>query len=149
RELVVTEVAGTHTGRDHQIIERNPADARTGEGRLNRAGSNVDGGDLCQEYADVQLLGLELTDWRSDLGGGEDHRRPLIEQRLKDVVVAAVNQYDLGIGVPQRVRRCDPGKAAADDDDALAVRGRHVDDGGRLVGPRFGEHRAHWFTFLR
>jgi hypothetical protein len=64
------------------------------------------------------------------------------------VVVAAVNQDDLGIGVPQRVRRCDPGKATSNDNDALAVRGRHVDDG-RLVGPRRGQHRAHWFTFHR
>ena len=36
------------------------------------------------------------------------------------MVVAAVDQYDLGIGVPQRVRRRDPGKAAADDYDALS-----------------------------
>jgi hypothetical protein len=33
------------------------------------------------------------------------------------VVVAAVDQDDLGIAVPQRVRRREPGKAAADDDD--------------------------------
>ena len=39
-------------------------------------------------------------------------------------MVAAVDQYDLGIGVPQRVHRRDPGKAAADDDDALLLRWR-------------------------
>jgi hypothetical protein len=58
-------------------------------GRLNRAGSNVDAGDLRQEYADVTLLRLELTGRRSDLGGREDRRRHLIEQRLNCVVVAA------------------------------------------------------------
>jgi len=92
-----------------------------GGGRLNRAGSNVDAGDLRQEYADVWLLRLELTDRRSDLGGREDGRRHLIEQRLKYVVVAAVDQYDLSIGVPQRVRRGDPSKAATNDHDALLL----------------------------
>jgi hypothetical protein len=48
------------------------------------------------------------------------------------VVVAAVDQDDLGIGVPQRVRRCDPGKAAADDNDTLALSARRLDDGSCL-----------------
>jgi hypothetical protein len=48
---------------------RNLADARSGGGRLDDVGSNVDTGDLRQEYAEVTLLHLELTDWRSDLGG--------------------------------------------------------------------------------
>src|SRR5580704_7321758 len=120
-ELVVPEIAGTHTGRDHQIIERNLADARARGGRLNRAGSNVDAGDLRQEYADVSLLRLKLADRRSDLSGREDGRRHLIEQRLKYVVVAAVYQDDLGIGVPQRVRRGDSAKAAANDDHTLLL----------------------------
>src|SRR5262249_2494601 len=91
REFVVPEVARAHAGRDHQIIERNLADAGARGGRLNRAGSKVDSGDLRQEHAGVLLLRLELTDWRSDLGGREDRRRHLIEQRLKDVMVAAVD----------------------------------------------------------
>ena len=94
-----------------------------GAGRLDRAGSNVDAGDLCQEYAEVSLLHLELTDRRGDLGGREDRRRHLVEQRLKYVVVAAVDQDDLGIGVPQRVRRREPGKAAADNDDPRLLAG--------------------------
>ena len=65
-----------------------------------------------RSYAEVSLLRLELTDRRGDLGGREDRRRHLIEQRLKYVVVAAVDQDDLGIGVPQRVRRREPGKAS-------------------------------------
>ena len=49
RELVVPEVARPHAGRDHQIIERDLADADARGGRLNRAGSNVDARDLRQE----------------------------------------------------------------------------------------------------
>jgi hypothetical protein len=37
------------------------------------------------------------------------------------VVIAAVDQDDLGIGVPQRMRRREPGKAAADDYDPRSL----------------------------
>ena len=92
-----------------------------GRGRLNRAGSNVDARDLRQKYAEVSLLHLELTDRRGDVSGREDRRRHLIQQRLKYVVIAAIDQDDLGIGVPQRVRRRESGKTAADDHDTLAL----------------------------
>jgi hypothetical protein len=117
----VPEIAGAHTGRNHQIIERNLANARARGGRLNRAGSNVDGGDLRQEYADVSLLRLELANRRRYFGGREDRGCHLIEQRLEDVVVAPIDQDDLGIGMPQRVCRGDPGKAATNDDDTLLL----------------------------
>src|SRR6516164_6366562 len=101
RELVVTEIVRAHAGRDHQIIERDLADARARGGCFDCARSNVDAGDFSQEYGDVLPLRLKLTNRRSDLGRREDRCGHLIEQRLKYVVVAAVNQYDLGIGVPQ------------------------------------------------
>jgi hypothetical protein len=89
-----------------------------------------------------------LTDRRSDLGGREDRRRHLIEQWLKYVVVAAVNQDDLGIGVPQRVRRRDPGKATVDDHDALAPRMQRLHDRRGPIRPSVDQHRAHWVTFV-
>src|SRR5262249_58313347 len=136
------EIAGAHAGRDHQIIERNLADAGAGGGRLNRARSNIDAGDLRQEYADVSLLRLELTDWRRDLGGREDRRRHLIEQRLKYVMVAAGHQDDLDIGVPECARGRDFGQAAAADYGALARLAVRLRDG-RCLGtsgplPPFG-----------
>src|SRR5262249_42534377 len=77
------------------------ADAHARGVRLDRAGSNVNAGDLREEYADVSLLCLELTDRRRDLGRREDRRGHLIEQRLKYVVGTPVDQYDLDVGVPQ------------------------------------------------
>jgi hypothetical protein len=52
---------------------------------------------------------------------GKDRRRHLVQQRLKHVVVAAVDQQDGGIGMPQGVRRRDPGKAADGDYDAVTL----------------------------
>ena len=111
-------------------------------------GNNVDAGDLRQEYAEVSLLHLELTDRRGDLGGREDRRRHLVQQRLKYVVVAPVDQDHLGIGVPQRVRRREPGKAAADDHDALLrsrlLSARRICDSQSIC--RFCQHGAHGIT---
>jgi hypothetical protein len=123
---------------DHQIIERNLADAGAWGGGLNRAGSNIDAGDLRQKDCDVSLLRLELTDWRSDFGGREDGGCHLIEQRLKNVVVAPIDHDDLDIGMSQRVRRCDPGKAGADDHDTLALSA-----GRSRVRPDLFQHSAH------
>ena len=116
---------------------------------MDRAGSKVDAGHLRQEYADVSLLHLKLTDWRSDLSRREDSRCHLIEQRLKNVVVAPIDQDELDIGVPQRVRCGDPGKTAADDHDTLALRTRRLPDNRRLIRPSVSQHRAHWVTFVR
>jgi hypothetical protein len=91
---------------------------------------------------------LELTDRRGDLGRGEDHCRHLVQQRLKYVVVAAVDQDDLGIGMPQRMRRRDPGKAAAHDHHALALSTARRDNGGCFAGPSLGQYCAHWITLL-
>ena len=89
------------------------------------------------------MLDLELTDRRSDLGRREHRRRHLIEQRLKDVVVAAVDQDDIDIRVPQRACRGDSGKAGADDDNALALSTGGLGNGSCLVRLGFGQYRTH------
>jgi hypothetical protein len=49
------------------------------------------------------------------------------------VVVAPVDQHDLGVGMSQRVRRRQPGEAGAHDDDALALSAGRLDGGCCLV----------------
>lgn len=44
------------------------------------------------------------------------------------MMIAAVDQYDIDISVPQRPCRGDPGKASPDDDDALALSAAHLID---------------------
>jgi hypothetical protein len=100
-------------------------------------------GDLRQEDAEVSLLRLELPDRRGELGGREDRRRHLIEQRLKYVVVAAVDHDDIDISVPKRACRGESGKAGADDDDAFPLLVGSLDAGGRLVRPSLGQHMGH------
>src|SRR4029077_4935632 len=92
---------------------------------------------------DVSLLRLKLTDRRSNFGGREDGGCHLIEQGLKYVVVAPIDHDELDIGMSQRVRRSDPGKAGADDHDTLALSGGRVDDGGSRVRAGLLQHNAH------
>jgi hypothetical protein len=72
----------------------------------------------------------ELTVQRGDLCRREDRRRHLVAQRLKDMVVAALDQDDIDVRVPQRTCSGDPGKAGADDDDALPLSVGSLDAGG-------------------
>src|SRR6516164_2757059 len=148
RELVVPEVARAHAGRDQQIVVGDLADAHARGRCLDGAGNNIDAGDLRQEHAEVSLLDLELSDRRRDIGGREHCRRHLIEQWLEYVVVAAIDQDDIDISVPQRTCRGDSGKASADDDDALSLPVGSLDAAGRLVRPSLGQHRTHRFTSL-
>ena len=54
----------------------------------------------------------------------EQAARELVEQRLEGVVVVAVDQHDLGVGVLELLRGADAGEASAEDEDAW-TRGRH------------------------
>ena len=53
---------------------------------------------------------------RRDLALGEDPRRQLVEQRLEQVVVGAVDEGHVDLGTPQELGREEPAEAAADDD---------------------------------
>jgi hypothetical protein len=93
-------------------------------GHVDRARAQIDGRDFCKHHREIRLLLLDLTNRRRDLGGCQNRGRHLVEKRLKDVMIAPIDQNHLGIASFQGPRRRDPGKAAADDDDALLLRWR-------------------------
>jgi hypothetical protein len=88
-------------------------------GHVDRARFHIDDRDFGEHHCEIFLLRHKLTNGRSDLGGGEKRGRYLVKKRLKDVMIAPINQKDFCIASSQRPRRGDPGKAAANDDDAL------------------------------
>ena len=59
-----------------------------------------------------------LADWRRNLAGGERCCRHLVKQRLKQVVVCAVDQDDLRGGFLQCLGGGQSAKTSADDDDS-------------------------------
>ena len=64
---------------------------------------NID--DFAKNHPRVPLVAQNVADRRRDVPLGENPRRDLIEQRLKQVVVRPVNDAHIDIGTPQRLRR--------------------------------------------
>jgi hypothetical protein len=64
------------------------------------------------------LLGLKLPDWCRDFGWREHGGSHLIEERLKDVMVALINQNDFRISSSEGSCRSNAGKTAPDDNNA-------------------------------
>ena len=90
------------------------------------------------------------ADGLSNVGGREHGQRDLVEQRLKGVVIAAVDHRDIDRQVPETFGSVKAGEASADDDDAGAMRlGRS--GGGRDCGliqlPCFGRLLGHGWPF--
>src|SRR4051794_25745658 len=91
-------------------------------GHRDDAAIGVDRLHVAHDDADVLLFSQYRADRRGDVariqrGGGD-----LIEQRLEEVVVAAVDERDVGVRLCQRLRRVQAAEAAADDYDSF---GRH------------------------
>jgi hypothetical protein len=118
-ELVPAEIARMHAGRDDQKVEpnRSAGDARPAD--LNGPGPQIDARDLRQHHAQVLLFLRELPDWRRNLGGRQHRGSRLIQKGLEYVVVASIDQDDLGIGAVQRSRCRDAGESTAYDHDSL------------------------------
>src|SRR5262249_51740760 len=118
RELIVPEVSGTHARRDDEKIEGDLARTEAWRSRFQSPLGEIDADDLRQKDTEVLLLHLELTNRNGDVTGRQDRGRHLIEERLKYVVVSTIDQEDLRINAPQRVRGSEARKPAADDHNA-------------------------------
>ena len=91
RELVMTEIARTHSGGDHQevVLEFSTANPRANS--LDGASSEIDALNLRQQHAEVLLFRLELTDRRRYLGWRQNSGGDLVQERLKDMVITPVD----------------------------------------------------------
>jgi hypothetical protein len=73
---------------------------------------------LRHEHRGVRILAEQPTDGSGDVSGRKRRRRHLIQQRLKQVMVRAVEHEQLHVGSLERARGVQPTKPATDDDDA-------------------------------
>src|SRR6185437_13280479 len=80
----------------------------------------IDRRDFAEQYVGVFLAAKEPADRRGDVGRREHRRRDLVEQRLEDVMIRAVDDGDIDGRVLERARGVEAAEAAADDDDAWA-----------------------------
>src|SRR6202035_2734928 len=91
REFVMAEIARTHSGGDHQEVVLECSTANPRANSLNGASSHVDALNLGQQYAEILLFGLKLTDRCRYLGRRQNSGGDLIQERLKNMVVSPVN----------------------------------------------------------
>src|SRR5258708_24718695 len=124
RELVMTEIARMHSGRDYQEVVLEFSTTNPRANGLDGARPQVDALNLRQQYAEVLLFRLELPDRRRYLGGRQDSSGDLVQERLKDMVITPVDQRYFDIGSLERPCCRDAGETAADDQDAFFARDR-------------------------
>ena len=112
-ELVVAEIAAARAGREDQIVVLD--DDALAVQRVDEHASPiaVDTGDFPKEHRGVSLLPQNPANRRADLPRTEDGRCDLVEERLEQVEVAAVDH--LGIGLAERFRGGQAAEAPAHD----------------------------------
>jgi hypothetical protein len=108
----VTEVGLTDAGCDHQTVVRESGSPpiRTDDG--HRLFDEVDIGHVAELDLRVRKLSQHFSCRRRDRAGREDAGRDLVEQRLEQVVVRAVDECDLDRRVLEEFRGEQPPKPA-------------------------------------
>ena len=117
--VVVTEVGVRGAGGEHEMIE---ADHRAVVERHVRL-ARIDVRHFAEEHADIGLIGQHRPDRCRDVGRIQTRRRHLVEQRLEEVVVAAVDQRDPNRRIGEPSRRRQPAETSADDHHVVVTSG--------------------------
>src|SRR3984893_14030404 len=144
-ELVMTEIARTHSRRDHQEVVFEFSTTNSRANGLDGASSGVDALNLGQQHAEVFLFRLKLPDRRRNLGWRQDSGGDLVQERLEDMVITAVDQRYFDIGALERPGRRDTGETAADDQDPFFARDRFCCRW-RFFRERLGQNCSHGCT---
>ena len=83
----------------------------------------VEAVDLRELHAHVGLAPEDAAQGRGDLAGGEDAGPHLIEQRLEEMMVGAVDEGDVDREVAEGVRGAHAPEPTTDDHDPVSVSG--------------------------
>ena len=79
---------------------------------------NIESDDLIHQHLSVGVVTQNGADGLSDVSGRKHRECNLIQQRLKRVMIFAVNNRDIDRGLAKGARRMDAGKTRSDDDNA-------------------------------
>jgi len=120
--LVVAEIGVARPGGDDQAVvrDRAPLVAAREPVEKDAPACEIEAGDLAEQDADVPVTLKNAAQRRRDLAGRERAGRHLVDERLKKVEVAPVDQGDVDGRVAQLSDGLQPAESAADDDDAVA-----------------------------
>ena len=82
---------------------------------------DVEARDFAKYDAAIMLSSQHRTQWRGDIGWRKAARGDLVEERLEQMKVAAIDQRDVDVGATQRLGRGQPAESAANNDDLVAI----------------------------
>ena len=83
----------------------------------------IDRFGFVEEDGDVPTVGQDGSDGLSDIGIGETSGGQLIKKGLKEVMILAIDQGDIGPVFGESVAKGQPSKTRSDDDDSGSARG--------------------------
>jgi hypothetical protein len=115
----VTEIRLARARRDDQTVVRDLA-AATNSVDNEAAGFDVNIDDFAEYNARVTLLAKDVADRRCDVALGEDPGRDLVEKRLEQVMIRAVDDCKFHIGAAQGLRGKEPSESAPDDGHSMS-----------------------------
>jgi hypothetical protein len=118
----VAEIGVARPGGDDQAVvrDRAPLVAAREPVEKDAPAREIEAGDLAEQDADVPITLKNAAQRRGDLAGRERAGRHLVDEGLKKVEVAPVDQGDVDGRVAQLSDGLQPAESAADDDDAVA-----------------------------
>ena len=114
--VLVAEIGVARAGREHEVVV---AEAAVFQHELVRR--DVDRHGLREQHAGVGLAAQDGADRVRDVGGREPGSRDLVEQRLEEMVVAAVDERHVHRRAAERLGGGEAAEAAADDHDVRAI----------------------------
>ena len=118
REPVVTEVGLPHAGRDDQVVVVETDDRAAGSLAADLVVLDVEVLHLGERELDVAVASEQRAERQRDLSLGQDAGRALVEQRLEQMVLRAIDEGDRHVAASQRPGGEQPGETPADDDDS-------------------------------
>ncbi len=78
----------------------------------------IDGRDLAHHHARIALAPEQVAYRPGDVGGRETGGRDLVEQRLEQVVILAIDERDVGVEAAKTLGDGEAAESGPDDDDA-------------------------------
>ena len=109
----MVEVGMPCTGTDNQIVVVEHRTVR--QNNLTRL--EIDARSLAKEHTQPRRAPKDPSNGRRDVSGRQRGCGHLVEQRLKDVVIPAIEKRHTDRRPPQHLRRRQPGKPSPDDYD--------------------------------
>jgi hypothetical protein len=120
-KIVTPEIGMRRSSGHDQRVVGQPELSTVGAVSKHLLRHHIEFGHFAEQRPDVRLVADHSTQRRRDQAGRQDAGRHLIEKRLKQMMIRAVDQGDVGLGLAQRPNRAEPAESTTDYDHAMPI----------------------------